>query len=187
MFDLPNNLGPRMLALRDDRQRRFALIMAYGVARPTEAAREAGYSDHLDAAKVQAHHLMHNDKMLEAIEEASFLVLKALGPKAIQAAARILDNPNHKAHARMIETVLDRVGFAAKTEHKVTVEHVADIAALEALARRMAVESGIPVERLIGVNGLGGTARVIEHRQEEVNDVSRETVTDSQTNEPEFK
>jgi len=175
MFELPDNLGPKMRALRDDRQRRFALIMAYGTAKPTEAAREAGYSDHLDAAKVQAHHLMHNDKIQEAIEEASFIVLRTLGPKAIQAARAILEKPDHKAHARIIEAVLDRVGFGAKTEHKITVEHIVDLKELETLARRLAVENGIDPERFVGAGGLGDPIKVIEH-QDVTTEVSRETL-----------
>lgn len=163
-----------MQALRDDRQRRFAYAMAHGGLTPTEAARQAGYSDHLEAAKVTAHHLMHNTKMLDAIEEASFLVLRSLGPVAIKAAMAILENPNHRAHARIIETVLDRTGFSAKTEHTVTVQHTIDTTELEALARRLALENGIAPERFIGVNDLSG--KVIEH-QTVTTEVSRETLT----------
>lgn len=173
-IEVPDDLGPKMRALRDDRQRRFAYIMAHGGLTATDAARQAGYSEHLDSAKVSAHHLMHNPKMLDAIEEASFLVLRSLGPVAIQAAMAILENPNHRAHARIIETVLDRTGFSAKTEHTVTVNHSIDTTELEALARRLALENGIAPERFVGLNGVGG--KVIEH-QEPASDVSRESLT----------
>jgi hypothetical protein len=168
--DLPEapELGQKMLALRDDRQRRFAWLVACGIM-PTEAARAAGYSDVADGAKVRAHDQMHNERVLEAIEECCRLVLRGLGPVAVRAARAILENPKHGFHGRMIETVLDRTGFVARTEHKVTVEHTVDTRELEALARRLAQESGIPVRRLLG------TDKVIDGMAQEVNPVSRET------------
>jgi hypothetical protein len=99
---------------------------------------------------------------LEAIEECCRLVLRGLGPVAVRSAKAILQNPKHPFHGRMIETVLDRTGFIARTEHKVTVEHTVDTSELEALARRLAQESGIPVQRLLG--GVADkTDKVIEH------------------------
>lgn len=148
-----------MAALANDKMRRFAYAMACGGYSQSEAAREAGYSDHLGADRVAGHTLMHNAKVLDAIEEASLLVLRGLGPLAIHAAESILRNPNHRAHARLIETVLDRTGYAAKTEHSITVTHTADIKELEALARRLALENGIAPERFIGVNGLSADSR----------------------------
>ncbi len=143
-------LGPKMAALSERRQR-FAWAMAYGERNAAEAARQAGYSDLHEAAKVRAHHLMHDPKVLEAIEEAAQAILRALGPLAIGAARAILENSAHPNHARMIETILDRSGYTAKTEHKVTVEHVDDGRLLE-LATRMAVELGVDRARLIGGN-----------------------------------
>lgn len=175
MIELPDDLGPKMRALRTDQQRRFAYAMASGgYDTPTDAAREAGYSDASEAAKVRACGLMQNSAVLDAIEEASLLVLRGLGPLAIKAAKAILENPNHRAHARIIETVLDRAGFAAKTEHTVTVSHTVDLKELEALARRLAVENGIDPERFVGAGGLGDPIKVIEH-QDVTTEVSRET------------
>jgi hypothetical protein len=174
-IDLPGEFGPKMSALATDMQRRFAYAMACGGYTQSEAAREAGYSDHLGADRVAGHTLMHNAKVLDAIEEASLLVLRGLGPLAIKAAKAILEDKNHRAHARIIETVLDRAGFSAKTEHTVNVNHSIDTAELEAFACRLAIENGIPVERLIGMNGLGGKEpKVIEYQEP---DVSRETIT----------
>lgn len=172
---LPEDLGPKMRALSSDMQRRFAYAMACGGLTQSEAAREAGYSDHLGADRVAGHTLMHNAKVLDAIEEASLLVLRSLGPIAVQAAKAILENPKHKAHARIIETVLDRTGYAAKTEHTVHVNHSIDTTELEALARRLALENGIAPERFIGVNGLDAKPmKTIEHQS---SDVPRETNT----------
>lgn len=146
-------LGPKMLALRSDQQRRFCWVMANGEKSPARAARDAGYSDKSEAAKVSAHRLMQDPAILDAIEEAGRKVLRGLAPIAIRSARAILENRNHPQHTRMIETVLDRTGFSAKTEHKVTVEHKVDTTELVELARRLAIENGIAPERFIGIAG----------------------------------
>lgn len=141
-----------MRALASDQARRFAWLMACGARSATAAAKGAGYSDVKGGAKVRAHELMHNPKVLEAIVEASRSVLLGLAPMAISAARRILEDPKHPSHGRMVEAVLDRTGFSAKTEHKVTVEHTADLRELEDFARRLAAETGVSADRLLGVN-----------------------------------
>ncbi len=157
----PLPVGPKMAAL-DERQRKFAWAMAYGEWNAAAAAREAGYSDVKDACKVRGYDLLHNPRILDAIEEATRSVMRALGPLAVGAATKILKDTSHPAHARMVETILDRSGHSARTEHKVTVEHTVDTKELEALAQRLALESGIPVERLLGSNR-DDAMKVIEH------------------------
>ena len=168
MQDYPAEFsGPKMSALADDRRRRFAWFMACGELSGAEAARRAGFSDHLEAAKVRAHHLMHDPNVLDAIEEASRNVLRGLGPLAIVRARGVLNNPDHPSHARMIETVLDRTGFFAKTEHKVVVEHV-DNNRMAEIAARIALELGVDRMKLVGSN-------VVEGEVEYGTVVSRET------------
>jgi hypothetical protein len=172
MEEIPEDmLGPKMLALRDDRQRRFVWIMSCGETSAAQAAREAGYSDIADGAKVRAHGLMHNATVLDAIEECSRKVLRGLAPLAIKAAKDILDDPKHFSHAKMIEIVLDRTGHFAKVEHehKHDLKITVDTSELEALARRLAQESGIPVQRLLG-GYAAGTDKVIEGTATEVRD-----------------
>jgi hypothetical protein len=145
-----------MRALASDRQRKFAYLMACGEKTPVDAARGAGYADPGNGTgrnatiRVTAHHLVHSAKVLDAIEEAARDLLRALGPIAIRRAKEILDDRKHPSHARVIETILDRTGFFARSEHMVKVEHGVDERALEALARRLAAESGIGVEKLLG-------------------------------------
>lgn len=141
-----------MQALSTDKQRRFAFIMACGELTQVDAAIAAGYSDTGGAANVRASNLMHDPNVLDAIEEAGRKVLRGLAPTAIARAKAILDDSRHPYHGRMIETVLDRTGHFARTEHKVMVEHTVDTAELEALARRLALEAGIDPARLIGKN-----------------------------------
>jgi hypothetical protein len=154
MSDIPSEaIGPKMLALRDDRMRRFAWIMACGEGSAAEAARKAGYSDTGDGAKVRGHYLMHSQKVLDAIQEATGCVLRGLAPLAVRQAKAVLENNNHPAHARMIETVLDRTGHFARSEHTMRVEHSVDVRELEDLARRLAAETGVSAERFLGSNG----------------------------------
>jgi hypothetical protein len=149
-------LGPKMLALRSDRMRVFAYLMACGEVNATQAARGAGYVDTGGGIKVWAHRLVHDSNVLEAIEEAARNLLRGLGPLAIRRAKAILEDPRHPSHARIIETVLDRTGYLAKSEHTMRVEHAVDVRELEALARRLAAETGVPEEKLLG------NAKVIE-------------------------
>jgi hypothetical protein len=159
MVELPDDLalGPKMAALPNDRQRRFALLMSHGVLGASECARRAGYADNgslgnneKGGVRVQAHKLAHDPKVLDAIEECTRATLRGLGPIAVRHAGKILEDPSHPAHARMIETVLDRAGYFARSEHTVKVEHSLDTKELEELARRLAKESGISPEKLLG-------------------------------------
>jgi phage terminase small subunit len=157
-------LGPKMQALWDDRVRRFAWLIACGEKSASKAAKEAGYSDSSEAAKVTAHRLMHNAAVLDAIEETGRRVLRGLAPMAIRSAKEILGDKTHPQHARMIETVLDRTGFFAETKHSVAVTHSVDTKELETLARRLAVENGIDPRRFLG----GPVDKVIDGEATEV-------------------
>ena len=149
MIEVPDEFcGPAMLAL-SARRRAFAYLMGCGESNAAKAAREAGYSDSSGADRVTAHHLMLHAGVQAAIKEVSSKALQHLAPTAIGAAKKILEDPKHPAHARIVETILDRTGFSAKTEHKVTVEHTADMAQLEEYARRLAVEQGLREDALL--------------------------------------
>lgn len=161
-MDIPEEfIGPKMQALATDKRRRFAWIMGCGERSAADAARRAGFSDVKEGCKVRASQMMHDPDVLAAIEEVARKVLLGLAPLAIRQARGVLEDPEHPAHARMIETILDRTGHFAKTEHKVTVEHTLDTKELEDFARRLAAESGIDPARLLGVNS--PSMKVIEH------------------------
>jgi hypothetical protein len=145
----PEVCGPKMQALRDDRQRRFAFLMGCGETNATEAAREAGYPDTSGAAKTRGWELMQREDILSAVREVAGRVLGGLAPIAIAALRNILRTPKHPAHARMIETVLDRTGYLAAMEQRITVEHVDD-GRLRELVARIAVEIGVDAVKLLG-------------------------------------
>jgi|SRR5882672_2162455 len=175
MDDIPAEyLGPKMLELPNDRWRRFAFLMGHGETFASDAARQAGFSDAGEGCKVRACEMMQDSRVIDAIREVGGKALVALAPLAVREARDILLDKKHPYRGRMIEAIWDRAGYAAKTEHKVTVEHTVDTSELEALARRLAQESGIPVQRLLG--GDAKPSKVIEH-QGIATEVSRETST----------
>ena len=153
-------LGPKMAALRSDRQRLFCWLMASGMFESAvAAAREAGYADNgslesnrKGGIRVQSHRLMHDPKVAAAIEECTRVTLKGLAPLAVRRAKAILEDPKHSYHGRMIETVLDRTGHFARSEHTMRVEHSVDVRELEELARRLAAETGVAAGKFLGVN-----------------------------------
>jgi hypothetical protein len=147
-----------MSALADDRRRVFCWLMASGIETPVAAARAAGYADNTGGIRVTSHRLMHDPRVLDAIQEATGVALQGLAPLAVRRAKDILDDPKHPAHARIIETVLDRTGHFARSEHTMKVEHSLDVRELEELARRLAAETGVAAAKFLGTN----EGRVIE-------------------------
>jgi hypothetical protein len=135
--------------------------MSTGVESAVGAARLAGYTDRggneSASLRVTAHRMMQDPKILDAIEECTRATLRGLAPVAVSRAKAILEDPKHSYHARMIETVLDRTGFFAKSEHTMRVEHSVDVRELEELARRLARENGISAEKLTVANQLPAT------------------------------
>lgn len=183
-----SNFGPKMLALRTDRERRF--VWAYlmnglhdGRENGAKAARAAGYSDVKEGAKVRAHALMHRDDILEAMQEVAARELRGLAIPAVIAMSNMLGKPDHPDHRKTIEMVLNRVGMGERTgvdvhvSGEVTVNHTD--AAIEDLRRLLALK--VPraeLERMFGFSGLARyekmleeadrrAGRLIEHRADE--------------------
>lgn len=107
--------GPAMSALTE-KQRRFvlALLNIPGCSH-AKAAREAGYSDSSDGAKVRGHEAAHNPAVQMALREEAG---KRLNSMSVIAANVMMDimladetSPKDKLKAAM--AVLDRTGFAA--------------------------------------------------------------------------
>lgn len=144
-------MGPKMLALRSDRERKFIWAMLY-TPNQTEAARLAGYSDKSEGSKVMGCKLMQRQPILEALHEVGWKRLNGAALKSIHALEAIVDNPSHPKHLHAVLATLDRTGYAAQTEHKVTVEHRAGDEYMRALAARCADLWGVSREKLLGGN-----------------------------------
>lgn len=164
-------IGPAMLAL-NERQRKFVRAMIElgrnGVQNFAEAARQAGYSDHMERCKVTGHTMAHDARIQSAILEES--------RKRVNLAASVIATPvvvgiamdeavPPRDRLRACEMLFNRGGMPAQTEHKVTVEHRQPKQMVE-LAARLAAELGVDPAKLIGVNRTA--APVIEGEYVEV-------------------
>ena len=144
-------LGPKMMAL-SEKQRRFVLeLVADPLMSRAEAARLAGYSDSSEAAKVSAHRLMHDQRIIEAMHEQAGRRLWAISMKAAYRVDQMLDSEDPKIMLKAAVAVLDRTGFGAQQNINInqTVRDEGSKAILkriEALADRL----GVPVAGLLG-------------------------------------
>lgn len=168
-------LGPAMLAL-PDRQRAFVRAVVAlgrnGVENYAEAARRAGYSDHMGRCCATGSTLAHDARVQAALmEEARRAVNLAAAVVATPVVVAIAMNEEEDAKNRLraCEMLFNRGGLPAMTEHKVTVEHRQPKQMVE-LAARLAAELGIEPARLIGVNR--AAAPVLDGEYVEVKDGS---------------
>ena len=175
LADLPEALQN----IKDDRRRAFAWNYVFGGAQGGPAASAAGYSDHLGADRVRAHHLLQRDDVQAAIAALTTRYLFSLAPKAVLRLEELLDNPKHPKHDKAIEMALSRSGHGDKStvdvniSGSVTLNHTDS--ALADLQRLMAM--GMPREKLVDTFGASGleryermlasqSAKLIEHRPE---------------------
>jgi hypothetical protein len=150
------DLGPAMLKLTP-KQRKFVLALfeaprSHGEG--TFAAEMAGYqAKSRDVLGVIASQLKADPKIQAAIAETSRLYLTALGPAAVRSARRVLNNPKHRDHGRVLGIVFDRVSPVQSTA-LVKVEHEAAPsmrATAEVLERIMQLAARAKVPPMIDV------------------------------------
>jgi hypothetical protein len=122
--------GPKMLALPSERHRAFVRALyqvPVGFGFGVKAAKLSGWGCETSSAGSMAtiaSRLMHDERVLEAISEEDQKRIRASAPRAIRALSDLIENSDHKDHARGIGMILDRT-HPAETTHKVTVEHAA--------------------------------------------------------------
>jgi phage terminase small subunit len=143
--------GPKMAAL-SERQRAYIMAMlANPWGDPTKWAREAGYSDHLEAAKVRGHYLAKDPRISAAAREHAVRYLTEDGVRMACAVLVVeLGNPDAKIRVQAANSILDRGGVTAS--HTLKVEHSHSAADMEKIALRLAGELGIEPMKLIGGN-----------------------------------
>lgn len=123
-IEAPEEFGPAMLAL-DERRQRFVLNwLANGGKDGAEAARSAGYSDHLEAAKVQACRLLRQPKVIAALREEAERDLGLMRVMAQLQLKALLRSEDANAAQKAVDSVLDRTGLGRTTTQDVRVEHV---------------------------------------------------------------
>lgn len=115
--------GPAMDVLTD-RQRAF--VVAY-CEHPNfshhQLAKIAGYAaTNENVLRVCGHNLMHNEKIIAAINEEASSRLRGAGILGVSVMIAIASNPAHKDQLKAATALADRTGFHAMSEHKVTVD-----------------------------------------------------------------
>jgi phage terminase small subunit len=151
------------MARLTDKQRLYVLSMAadpFGT--PTGWARAAGYSDHMERAKVAGHTLSHDPKIEAAVQEYAKTALGTLGPMLASAGLlRIARKKDHPHHFRALEAIANRVGLHETTEHHVKVQHTDRTgAAMIERIRALAAKHGMDPGALLGQNAAAGGAPV---------------------------
>jgi phage terminase small subunit len=168
-----------------ERERIFAFAVATGIAaNATEAARLAGYSDPGRPSKAiisRAHQVLHRPRVIEAIEEVCRTQFRNLVPLVIAAAKRVLEDPGHPDHVKLVNSLLSRLGYGERTGVDVNVSGEVVMnhtdAAIDDLRRLKAL--GLPREKLLEAFGYSGLdryekllasrdAKVIEHKPDEL-------------------
>lgn len=119
-------LGPCMRALPNDRWREFVRHLVTGkpghgaVTRAFRAAGLGGRSSRLNQAR-DAYKLSHDERIIAAVTEESRKVLRVAHPEAVKALLDMVRSPDHKDHARAVESVLARTDpVVARTDLNVT-------------------------------------------------------------------
>ncbi len=157
-------LGPKMQAC-SERERKFVLFyVTANDGNASEAARRAGYADpggESASIRVQAHALMHRDRVLAALEEVGGKVFRGLLMPAIRATRSIIDDPKNPDHAKVVLSTLSRLGKSERTgvdvnvTGEVTVNHTDQ--ALTDL--RTLLGLGVAREKLVEIFGFSGLSR----------------------------
>lgn len=169
-----------------ERERKFVWFYLTNEGSPNgaQAARQAGYSDTAEGAKVRAHALLHRERVILALEEVGKKAFRGLLGPAVKAAAKLIESEKHPDHSKSVFTTLARLGLGEKSTVDVnvggelTVNHTDS--ALTDL--RTLVGLGVAREKLIEIFGFSGLSRyeamlaeqdarapkVIEHRADEV-------------------
>ncbi len=151
------------MAALNERQRKFVLAMldipGCSYAR---AAREAGYSDVKEAAKVRGHYAAHNPKVQEALREEAGKRLNGLSVVAANVMMDVMldKRSDPKTKLKAAAAVLDRTGFAAAQNINVnkTLTDNSGRALMERI-ERAAAALGVDPASLLGLSPM----KVIEH------------------------
>jgi phage terminase small subunit len=141
------------MAALTEKQRRFVLALYQvkpGHGAQVRAAKMAGYGTGTSSPESWASlssRLIHDERIQLALREHDQKVLRAAAPRALRALGALVEDPDHRDHARGIDMILSRV-HPVETHHYVRAEHehrhvVADPARVLARIREIAGRVGI--------------------------------------------
>lgn len=162
-------LGPAMRAL-NERYRAFVrAVLQFPSAKGETLSRAAGFKNSAGGHRVNAHRLLHHDKVLAAIQEETWKRLKLGGLIGVSHLIRMAEDTEHPNHFRACEALADRAGYSAAMKVDVEVDDKRPKTAAARLARitELAGELGVDVTRLLGVNVSRESPKLIEHEATE--------------------
>lgn len=148
------DLGPAMRILNPKQRAFVTAIISTGGRDAAAAARASGYSpDNPNAAKVTAHRLMHDERILAAIRECADRKVKGVAVRAIETMIEIMDDPTHKDRFAAAKEVANRAGLLVveKVEH---VHRTEDEEEKVARIVRYAQQLGLDPRELLGSAGV---------------------------------
>jgi hypothetical protein len=162
-------MGPKLAAC-DERERAFVWhVLTDADGNATEAARLAGYQDGRNARtrgspgalRVQAHALMHRERVLQAIEEVGRQQFRTLLVPAIVRTRALLENPDHPDHSKMLQSMLSRLGFGERSGVDVNVAGEVVVNHTDAAVEQLRILKGlgVPREKLVEMFGFSGLGR----------------------------
>ncbi len=164
-MDELEDVGPKLLALPTVGLRRFVLAYTRNGGNAVQASTEAGSH----GPKMYGHRALLRNDVQEAVSEVMQARLKEMSPAAVAALGNLIADVNHKDHSKAIFAVLDRTGFHAKSEHKSTVEHVADKDVLAEI-KKLASELGMDAMQQRKLIGYDAKLPVLDAVVEDVDD-----------------
>lgn len=146
------DLGPKMRALTHRQQSFVLALLINGDNNATRAAIDAGFkqSPNSNSISVNAHRLIHDARVQEAIQEEATRRVNAGAILAASELLKIAKDPAHKSQLKAIGMVLNRAGLHEKTEHNVNVQHTISEGDLVANIKALAQELGVDPKLLLG-------------------------------------
>jgi hypothetical protein len=156
--------GPAMRNLPNSRWRSFVeflLVEPGGPGAQTNAAIKAGFGGKKRTSMTKiASRMVRDIRVIAALEEEGRKIVRAGGAAASKALMGLVDNPEHKDHARAISMVLARTDPEI-LRHDMRIEHRVVDPDTEALEELRALRKlGTPRERLLELYGPNGLARI---------------------------
>lgn len=162
------DFGPAMGRLSEKQRAFVRAALEFPTAKGEALSRKAGYQNSALGHRVMAHGLLHNNKIIEAMDEETRKRLRFGGFVGVARLVQIAQSPKHKDHFRALEALADRGGFGASMKVDVAVDDRRPKTDAQKRARivELAAQLGVDVERLMGANAvpaIAGPGPVIEH------------------------
>jgi hypothetical protein len=154
-------LGPRMQACNEMERKFVIAYVTNNDGNATQAARDAGYSDVAEGAKVRAFEVIHRERVLAAIDEVGRKLFRGLLIPAIIATRKLIESEKHPDHAKTVSSTLARLGLTERTGVDVNVSGEITVNQTDTALNdlRTLLGMGVPRDKLVEIFGFSGLSR----------------------------